>query len=55
MTGIFTLDGDKLVAVKLVKGAAPSAFSLTVHDGVSWSIGRDDVASFGGAAWTRYT
>lgn len=55
MTGLFTLDGETLAEVVVGGGATPSVFSLTVNDGVLWSIGRDDVASFDGASWTRYT
>jgi hypothetical protein len=36
------------------KVRTPSCYSLSVAEGVLWSVGRDDVASFDGKSWKRY-
>jgi len=54
MTGLFTLGGDKLTAVSGRRGVTPNAFSLSVHDGVLWSIGRDELWSFDGRTWAQH-
>jgi len=54
MTTLFTLQGKRLEEVNFGKMGRPSCNSLTTADGVLWSIGRDDVASFDGQRWTLY-
>jgi hypothetical protein len=53
-TQLFTLEGNNLVAVDFGELEAPTCFSLTTADGVLWSIGKDDVASFDGTTWRLY-
>jgi hypothetical protein len=54
MTGIYTLEGSTLEPVDLGDVEIATFYSLTTTDGVLWSIGRDDVASFDGTNWQRY-
>jgi len=54
MTGLYTLEGNELVEVPFGKSGPDTCYSLTTADGVLWSIGRDDVASFDGKRWTTY-
>jgi hypothetical protein len=54
MTNLYTLDGNKLVEVDIGETGTPSCYSLTSAEGVLWSIGRDDVASFDGKNWVIY-
>jgi len=55
INGLFTLEGNVLVPVDFGIVDTPTCFNLTTADGVLWSIGRDDVLSFNGSAWRRYT
>jgi hypothetical protein len=55
INGLFTLEGNLLAPVDFGIVDTPTCFSLTTADGVLWSIGRDDVLSFDGSAWRRYT
>lgn len=55
INGLFTLEGNMLAPVDFGIVDTPSCFSLTEAEGVLWSIGRDDVLSFDGSAWRRYT
>ena len=54
MPALYTLDADALVPVDFGTMGAVSCYSLTTAEGVLWSIGREDVASFDGAAWQKY-
>ena len=54
MTALYTLSGNSLVEVDFGEIPPPSCYSLTAAEGVLWSIGRDDVASFDGHDWRRY-
>jgi len=54
INGLFTLDGNDLVAVDFGDVEISTCFNLTTAEGVLWSIGRDEVASFDGATWRRY-
>lgn len=53
-TGLFTLQGNDLIDVDFGPIGSLSCFSLTTADGVLWSIGHEDVASFDGKTWQRY-
>jgi hypothetical protein len=53
-TDLFTLEGNTLVAVDFGEIGTPTCFSLTTSQGVLWSIGKDDVASFDGTIWRIY-
>ncbi|MGN6110002.1 MAG: hypothetical protein ACTHU0_33160 [Kofleriaceae bacterium] len=55
MSALYTLEDDALAEVSFGEVATPSCYSLSAHDGVLWSVGRDDVASFDGKEWTIYT
>jgi hypothetical protein len=54
ITGLYTLEGDKLVDVDFGAEGTPMCYSLSTAEGVLWSVGRDDVASFDGKKWQRY-
>lgn len=54
MTSLHVLDGNNLVPVEFGEIGVPSCYSLTTAQGVLWSIGRDDVASFDGTTWRLY-
>ncbi len=54
MTDLFTLEGNALVPVDFGEIGTPTCYNLTTAEGVLWSIGRDDVASFDGTTWRRY-
>jgi hypothetical protein len=54
MTALFTLEGNTLVPVDFGDVITPTCYSLTTAEGVLWSVGRDDVASFDGTTWRRY-
>lgn len=55
MSGLFTLEGNELVAVDFGDTPEPeSYYSLTTAEGVLWSIGENDVASFDGQTWRIY-
>ncbi|GAB2882412.1 type IV secretion system immunity protein Tsi7 [Uliginosibacterium flavum] len=55
MSGLFTLEGKALVTVDFGGTAEPETFySLTTAEGVLWSIGESDVASFDGQSWQVY-
>jgi hypothetical protein len=51
---LYTLEGNKLVGVDFGEIEISSCFSLTEAEGVLWSIGKDDVASFDGQIWQKY-
>lgn len=51
---LYTLEGNKLVGVNFGNIELSSCFSLTEAEGVLWSIGKDDVASFDGQNWQKY-
>lgn len=53
-TAIYTLEGSTLIAVDFGKTGTPTCFSLTSAEGVLWSIGHADVASFDGTTWRLY-
>ncbi len=52
--GLFTLEGDALVPVDFGEKAPQTFFSLSSFDGVLWSVGKADVASFNGKIWQMY-
>ena len=54
MTALYTLNGNSLVEVDFGETPVSTCYSLTPAEGVMWSIGRDDVASFDGKMWQRY-
>ncbi len=55
MSGLFTLEGNALVAVDFGDTPEPESFySLTTAEGVLWSVGENDVASFDGQTWQVY-
>lgn len=54
MSNLYTLDGNNLVEVDFGEIETPTCYNLTSAEGVLWSIGRDDVASFDGKKWQRY-
>lgn len=54
MSELFTVDGTKVEPVDFGERAPDSCYSLTAYDGVLWSIGETDVASFDGTTWTHY-
>jgi hypothetical protein len=51
---LYTLEENSLAAVDFGDVGALTCFSLTTADGVLWSIGKDDVASFDGTTWRLY-
>lgn len=53
-TGLFTLEGSKCAPVNVGADGPRTFNSLTTAEGLLWSIGRDDVASFDGKRWTTY-
>jgi hypothetical protein len=53
-TDLYTLEGNALVSVDFGEIETPTCFSLTTAEGVLWSIGKDDVASFDGTTWRLY-
>jgi hypothetical protein len=54
ITGLSTLEGNTLIDVDFGDAKVSSCYNLTAADGVLWSIGRDDVASFDGTVWKVY-
>ena len=54
MQTLYTLDGNQLVEVNWGEAGRPTCYNLTSADGVLWSIGQNDVASFDGTRWQRY-
>lgn len=54
ITGLYTLKGNSLEDVDFGEGGTPMCYSLSTAEGVLWSVGRDDVASFDGKKWQRY-
>lgn len=54
MFAIFTLDGARLLPVNHGAMGPVTGFNLTTADGVLWSIGKSDVASFDGNTWQKY-
>lgn len=55
MFALFTLDGGvRLREVNYGAMGPVTGFNLTTAEGVLWSIGKADVASFDGSAWTKY-
>lgn len=54
MQTLFRLAGNQLVEVDFGAVGRPTCYSLTTADGVLWSIGQHDVASFDGATWHRH-
>lgn len=53
-TGLFTLTGNALDPVDFGDVGPLSCFSLSAAQGVLWSVGPSDVASFDGVRWHRY-
>lgn len=54
MNSLYTLDGNALDGVDFSEAGAMTCYSLSQAEGVLWSVGKSDVASFDGTAWTRY-
>jgi hypothetical protein len=53
LSGVFRLQGDRLVPVDFGEDSPKSTGQLSAAEGVLWSIGRHDVVSFDGSRWTR--
>jgi hypothetical protein len=53
MDGLFTLAGERLLALQFGDDAPSSCYHLAVGDGVLWSVGAKDIMAFDGAAWRR--
>ena len=54
MFALFTLDGNRLLPVDFGDMGPVTCYNLTTAEGVLWSIGKADVASFDGMTWTKY-
>lgn len=54
MTDLYKLRGNTLIEVDFGIEFPPSCYSLTSEEGVLWSIGRDQVASYDGRDWKIY-
>jgi hypothetical protein len=54
MSGLYTLDANRLVPVDYGAMGPVTGYSLSAAQGVLWSIGKADVASFDGTAWRKY-
>nr|WP_251010906.1 hypothetical protein [Variovorax paradoxus] len=54
MFALYTLDGNRLVPVDFGEMGPVTCYNLTTEEGVLWSIGKADVASFDGVTWTKY-
>jgi|EndMetStandDraft_4_1072995.scaffolds.fasta_scaffold41449_2 hypothetical protein len=53
-TTLFTLQGNHLEEVDFGETGRPTCNSLSAVDGVLWSVGNNDVASFDGRSWRFY-
>ena len=53
-TGMFRLSGNDLIAVDFGAAGPLTCYNLSTAEGVLWSIGHQDVASFDGTRWRRY-
>jgi hypothetical protein len=53
MEGVFWLNGDKIEPVDFGIDPPKSTYQLSAAEDVMWSIGRADVMSYDGTAWTR--
>jgi hypothetical protein len=54
MSGLYTLDANRLVPVDYGAMGPVTGYSLSTAQGVLWSVGKADVASFDGTAWRKY-
>jgi hypothetical protein len=54
MRALFTLDADRLTLVDPGETEINTFYSLSTAEGVLWSVGKDDIASFDGKQWQRY-
>ncbi|KQX27884.1 hypothetical protein ASD05_28095 [Variovorax sp. Root434] len=54
MSQLYTLDADRLVPVDYGGMGRVTCYSLSVAQGVLWSVGKADVASFDGTTWQKY-
>ncbi|MBB3639980.1 MULTISPECIES: beta propeller repeat protein [Variovorax] len=54
MSGLYTLDANRLVPVDFGAMGPVSCYNLSVAQGVMWSVGKADVASFDGTTWRKY-
>jgi hypothetical protein len=54
ISALFRLEENALVRVDFGEANVRTCYNLTSKDGVLWSIGRDDIASFDGSRWQRY-
>ena len=54
MSALYTLDQDTLVPVDFGGTGPATCYSLSMAEGVLWSVGRAHVASFDGTAWRTY-
>jgi hypothetical protein len=54
MFALFTLEGNRLVPVDFGDMGPVTCYNLTTAEGVLWSIGKADIASFDGMTWTKY-
>jgi hypothetical protein len=55
ISGLYTLQGQKLIPVDLGPVEASSFYNLISKDGVLWSTGQTDLISFDGKKWRRYS
>lgn len=53
LRGLYTLQGDNLVAVDFGEDTPASYYHLSVADGVLWSFGAKDIMAFDGHTWQR--
>jgi hypothetical protein len=51
--GLFRLEGERLVAVKIDDPPPATFYKLSATQDVMWSIGAKDVMAFDGRSWTR--
>ena len=54
MSGLYTLDADRLVPVDFGAMGPVSCYNLSVAQGGLWSVGTAGVASFDGTAGRKY-
>lgn len=55
MQALYTLNGNILEAVDMGRIGPVSCYSLSTAEDVLWSVGLEDVVSFDGKQWKKYT
>ncbi len=53
-SGLYTLDANRLVPVSFGAMGPVTGYNLSTAQGVMWSVGKADVASFDGTTWQKY-